>query len=133
MEKILKCARCGKELDKKKIGIKEIISCDHCHLQMKISEASQKKFRIVRYMFVLLVCLVISLGMSFMTTNTLLILLVIMSVAMIIANYSDRWCLMLTDKIFGLEYEEYHEVNISNKDRLKQEAARKKNRKGLFR
>jgi len=59
--------------------------------------------------------------------------LVIMSVAMIIANYSDRWCLMLTDKIFGLEYEEYHEVKISNKDRLKQEAARKKNRKGLFR
>lgn len=130
MKKTLKCARCGKEFDERVVGSKEIISCDHCHLQMKIDEKSQKRFRMVRYFFVLLVCIIIAFGMSMATTSSYIILLGVMSIALLIANFSDSWCLKLTNLIFGLTYEEYHPVKISNKDRLKQEYKKKK---GLFR
>lgn len=128
MKETIKCYRCGKEYDRK--DLKEIISCSHCHKQMKINEKSQKRFRIVRYMFVLAVCLVIAFGMNMATGNNYLGLLVTLGIAMLLANFSDRWCLKLTDVLFGLEYEEYTPVKISNKDRIKMENQKKK--KELF-
>lgn len=129
MKEIIRCYRCGKEYDRK--DLKEIISCGHCHKQMKINEKSEKRFKIVRYMFVLSICLVIAFFMNMATGNNLLGLLITLAIAMIMANSSDKWCLKLTDMIFGLQYEEYTPVKISNKDRIKMENQNKK--KGLFR
>ena len=128
MHNIVKCYRCGKEYDPK--DHKEIISCSHCHQQMKINERSQKRFRIVRYGFVLTICLAIAFTMSVTVGTNYLSLLVMLGIAMLLANVADKWCLKLTDLIFGLEYEEYHPVKISNKDRIKMENQKKK--KGLF-
>lgn len=129
MKETIKCYRCGKEYDRK--DLKEIISCAHCHKQMKINEKSQKRFRIVRYMFVLAVCLVIAFCMNMATGNNYLALLVTLGIAMLLASFSDSWCFKLTDVLFGLEYEEYTPVKVSNKDRIKMENQKKK--KGLFR
>ena len=52
-------------------------------------------------------------------------------VAMLLAYVADDWCLRMTDMIFGLEYEEYHPVKMSNKDRIRMENQNKK--KGFFR
>jgi hypothetical protein len=92
---------------------------------MKINEKSQKRFRIVRYMFVLAVCLVIAFCMNMATGNNYLALLVTLGIAMLLASFSDSWCFKLTDVLFGLEYEEYTPVKISNKDRIKMENQKK--------
>ena len=52
-----------------------------------------------------------------------------MGVAMVIANFSDNWCMLLTDRIFGLQYEEYHLEKISKKQQRKERNTKKK---GLF-
>ena len=129
MKETVKCYRCGKEYDRK--DLKETISCSHCHKQMKITDKTGKRFRMMRYLFVLAICLIIAFCMNMATGNNYLALLVTLCIAMLLANYADKWCLKLTDMIFGLEYEEYEPVKISNKDRLKMEAQKKK--KGLFR
>ncbi len=110
--------------------IKETISCSHCHQQMKISEKSQKHFRIVRYLFVLGICLLLAFSMNLVSTKNYIVFLATLVVAMMIASVSDRWCLILTEWIFRLEYEDYHPEKISNKDRIKAESRNKK--KGLF-
>ena len=53
-----------------------------------------------------------------------------MMVAMLIALYSDRICMYLTMKIFGLEYEEYHPEKKTKKEIRKE---RNQPKKGLFR
>ena len=130
MKEPVKCYRCGKEYDLSGKNLKEIISCSHCHQTMRISERSQKRFKVIRYLFVLILCMILAFGMSFATQGTLLILIAVMSLAMLVANYSDRLCLRLTDMIFGLEYEEYHEKQYTQKEIRKQKANKKK---GLFR
>ncbi|MBO7676950.1 MAG: hypothetical protein J6S49_05510 [Erysipelotrichaceae bacterium] len=130
MREAVKCYRCGKEFDLSGKNLKEIISCGHCHHTMKISEKSEKRYKIVRYLFMLAIGLVLALGLSFATQGTCLILIAVMSVAMLVASYADHFCLMLTDKIFGLEYEEYHEKQYTKKEIRKQRANKKK---GLFR
>ncbi|MBO7698022.1 MAG: hypothetical protein J6S38_03175 [Erysipelotrichaceae bacterium] len=130
MKEPVKCYRCGKEYDLSGKNLKEIISCSHCHQTMRISERSQKRFKVIRYLFVLILCMILAFGMSFATQGTLLILIAVMSLAMLVANYSDRLCLRLTDMIFGLEYEEYHEKQYTKKEIRKQKANKKK---GLFR
>lgn len=129
MKKPVKCYQCGKQYELKASEAKEIISCSHCHKQMHIDEASKKKFRLVRYLFVLVICLLIALGMNMVTNNNYTILLVTLMIAMIFANYSDKWCLILTDMIFGLSYEEYVPVKYSKKEIRKMRSQKKK---GLF-
>lgn len=128
MKNTVRCYHCGNEYSDKEV--KEIISCGHCHKQMKINEKSEKRFRIVRYLFVLTICLVIAFCMNMATGNNFIGLLITLGIAMLLANSSDKWCLKLTDMVFGLEYEEYTPVKISNKDRIKMENQKKK--KGLF-
>lgn len=132
MTKIVKCARCGKEMHFTGKQIQETVACDHCHQQMKISEKSGKRFRTVRYFFMLLVCIIIALGMHSVTQNNYLILLAMLSVVLLLANFSDHWCLLLTEKIFHLEYEAYQPVELSKKEKRKQ-IQKKKQKKGLFR
>ena len=129
MKEKVKCYRCGKEYDGQ--DVKTIISCSHCHQQMKITEKSEKRYRLMRYLFVLCICLVIAFCMTGVTANNYIALFVTLCVAMLLANFADDWCLKLTDMFFGLEYEEYHPVRMSNKDRIRMESQNKK--KGLFR
>ena len=129
MKKTVKCYRCGKEYDSK--DRKEMISCSHCHQQMKITAKTESHFRFMRYLFVLAVCLAIAFAINLFTNNNYLALIATMAVAMLMANFADSWCLKLTEMIFGLEYEEYHTVKMSNKDRIRMEGQKKK--KGLFR
>lgn len=130
MTKTVRCARCGKELVLEGKQIKETVACDHCHQQMRIDERSQKRFKAVRYFFVLAICIIIAVGMRFITQNNYLTLLVMLSMGLVLANSADRLCLLLTEMVFHLEYEAYTPVKLSNKDKLKQEKSRKK---GLFR
>ncbi len=129
MKSVVKCYRCGKEYDLDNRNIKEIISCSHCHQQMKFTEKTRKRFRLVRYFFVLLICLMLAFGMSLVTQNNYIVLLVMMFAAMGIAGFSDRWCMVLTDRIFSLEYEEYHPEKPSKKQLRKERSTKKK---GLF-
>ena len=130
MREAIKCYRCGKEYDLSGKDLKEIISCSHCHQKMRITQDSQKRFRIVRYFFVLAVCLVLAFGLSFASQGTFLILIAVMSLAVLLASYSDHVCLILTDRIFGLDYEEYHEPQFTKKEIRNQKTQKKK---GLFR
>ena len=98
MKNNIKCYQCGKEYDIETKNVKEIISCGHCHKQMRIDDRSKKKFRLVRYLFVLLIC------------------------------YADKWCLILTDMIFGLTYEKYEPVKMTKKEIRKSRTQKK----GLF-
>ncbi len=132
MTKTVRCARCGKELVFEGKQIKETVACDHCHQRMRISEKSQKRFRTVRYFFVLLICIIIAVGMRFFTQNNYLTLLVMLSLMLVLANFADHLCLLLTEKIFHLEYEAYHPVELTKKEKRKQNQ-QKKQKKGLFR
>jgi len=129
MKETVKCSRCGKEFDFRGKKVSEMISCDHCHLQMKISEKTQKHFKLVRYLFLFGVCLVIAFGMNAVTQNNYLLLLATLFVAMFLSSFADHLCLYLTDKIFGLQYEAYQPVKISKKEKRKQNTEKKK---GLF-
>ena len=131
MGSMIKCYRCGKQYDLGYKNIKEIISCDHCHQQMKISDKSLKKVRLIRYVLVLILCLIIAYFMSDFSNNSkLLLLLITLSFAMLLAQFIDRICLYLADTIFHLQYEEYHPVKKSKKEIRKEKNNSK--RKGLF-
>ena len=128
MKSEIKCYRCGKIYVLNYKTLKEVISCGHCHQQMKITVKTQKKLRLMRYMFVFVICMVIAYMMSNVSDNSLFLLLITLSIAMILANFSDRLCLYLTDRIFNLEYEEYH-PEVKTKKEIRKEKSKKK---GLF-
>ena len=75
MKSVVKCYRCGKEYDEAYKKVKEVISCSHCHQQMKFTKKTQTRFQIVRYLFVLSICIVIAFGMNLVSKDNYLILL----------------------------------------------------------
>ena len=130
MKNHIKCYHCGKERELGYKEIREVLSCDHCHQKMRIDQKTQKHFRIMRYLFVLVICLVIAFCMSRASASSYLVLLAVMSAALILSLYSDRLCLILTAMTFGVHYEEYHPAVKTNKELRKE---RKQPKKGLFR
>ena len=130
MKSVVKCYRCGKEYDEAYKKVKEVISCSHCHQQMKFTKKTQTRFQIVRYLFVLSICIIIAFGMNLVSKDNYLILLATLATAMGVSLYADQLCLNLTGAIFGLEYEEYHEEKKTKKEIRKE---RNKPKKGLFR
>lgn len=130
MKNNIKCYRCGREYEFTYKNVSEIISCSHCHQQMRFTTETQKHLKLIRYIFVFLICLAIAFGMSRVSKNDYVVMLGTMMVAMLIALYSDRICMYLTMKIFGLEYEEYHPEKKTKKEIRKE---RNQPKKGLFR
>lgn len=130
MKNNVKCYRCGKEYEFTYKNVSEIISCNHCHQQMCFTKETKKHLKLIRYIFVFLICLAIAFGMSRVSKNDYVVMLGTMMVAMLIALYSDRICMYLTMKIFGLEYEEYHPEKKTKKEIRKE---RNQPKKGLFR
>ena len=129
----LRCSRCGNVI-KTDSKAKEVVSCGHCNLKMKIDDNSQKKYRLIRYLFMLMVCIILAFGMGMVAKSNYLVLIVTMSFALLFANYADKLCLNLTDKIFGLTYSEYFPEKIKKeekerrKEKQKQKNIRKQNR-----
>lgn len=130
MKNTVKCYRCGKEYDQAYKKVREVISCSHCHQQMKFTKKTQTHFQIVRYLFVLVICIIIAFVISLVSNDNYLVLLATLAVAMGVSLYADQFCLNLTGAIFGLEYEEYHEEKKTKKEIRKE---RSKPKKGLFR
>ena len=137
MKNNVKCYRCGKEYEFTYKNVSEIISCSHCHQQMCFTKETKKHLKLIRYIFVFLICLAIAFGMSRVSKNDYVVMLGTMMVAMLIALYSDRICMYLTMKIFGLEYEEYHPEKKTKKEIRKERNQPKKgclgNRNGFYR
>ena len=130
MKNNVKCYRCGKEYEFTYKNVSEIISCSHCHQQMCFTKETKKHLKLIRYIFVFLICLAIAFGMRREKKNDYVVMLATMMVAMLIALYSDQLCMYLTMKIFGLEYEEYHPEKKTKKEIRKE---RNQPKKGLFR
>ena len=130
MKNTVKCYRCGKEYDLNPRKVKEVISYSHCHQQMKFTKKTATRFQIVRYLFVLVICIIIAFGINLVSNDNYLVLLATLAVAMGVSLYADQLCLNLTGMIFGLEYEEYHEEKKTKKEIRKE---RSKPKKGLFR
>ena len=97
---------------------------------MKFTKKTQTRFQIVRYLFVLAICIVIAFVINLVSNDNYLVLLATLAVAMGVSLYADQFCLNLTGAIFGLEYEEYHEEKKTKKEIRKE---RSKPKKGLFR
>ena len=132
MKKETKCYRCGKIHEINYKNVSEIISCSHCHQQMKITKKSEKRVRFMRYAFVFLVCLVFAIGTYRFTKDNMIILLVVLTAGLLLANVADKVCLVLTYWIFGLEYEEYHEEKRSKKEIRKENIEKNKKKENGF-
>lgn len=108
MSKIVKCYRCGKEINLNPKELKTVISCPHCHGKMTITKKTYRQLRIVRYFFVLAVCALLMFGLSRFDMKVYYVTFLTIIVAVSIAMLSDNICLWLQYKIFGLNFEEYH-------------------------
>ena len=129
MKKEVKCYRCGKVYDLNRKTIEEVISCGHCHQTMRITKKSRNKFNIIRFLFILILSSVVTLLVySLESTYKILILLAFLMIIILAADKADRGCLILTYYLFGLEYEEYHEIKKTKKE-LRKEVLAKNNKK----
>lgn len=129
MKNEIKCYKCGKIHEIAYKDLKETISCSHCHQQMRINERSEKKYKLVRYIFIFVICLFLAFLLNIFSVNYFLMLFVILSLMLVFAQYADKVCLILTDMIFGLQYEEYHPVVKSKKEIRKERDAKDKKKK----
>ena len=129
MKSIIKCYRCGKDYDLKYKDVKEVISCSHCHQKMRFDAKTKRHFKIVRYLVVLIVCLGMAYGMSLVSQNNYVMLLVSVAAGVVFAGYSDQACTRIVDRTFGISYEEYHPQTVSRKQQRKADSKKKK---GLF-
>lgn len=115
--KEVRCYRCGNvvKIDKKNVG--EFISCGHCHAQMKIDKKS--KFRFYATQFGCIAIFVF--GLAFLETiafgknqNFMLTIIIVMAgtIMMVAMEKQFYW---LAHRMFGLNYEEYHEKPVERK------------------
>lgn len=133
MKKEIKCYRCGKVYDLSVKNVEEVISCGHCHQQMRINKKASRRLIILRYLIMFLICLLIVVVLNKFTDNMILPMFISLLVMMLIANYIDPFCLKIVYLIFGLEYEEYHEIKKSKKEIRKENIKKnKKKNKSLF-
>ncbi len=126
-----KCYHCGKEYPAFTYKtVSEVISCSHCHKSMRIDKATNRKYQTVRFVLVMLFCFVIMSIMALISTNIMLNFAVVMIAAVLLAGESDRICLFVTNKLFGLSYEEYHPETLraleKEEEREKQKRKQKK-------
>ncbi len=135
MKTEVRCYKCGKEYRLTTKTIHEHISCDHCHSHMRITRATEKKFQVMRYLLVFLVCMALAFGISMFEKRNYIVLLLVFSTAMAVALIADKIGLWLTWKIFGLEYEEDHPEERARQRKEEERAkarrkAEKQRRKG---
>lgn len=132
MKKEINCYRCGKTYDLNYKNVSEIISCSHCHQQMKVNKKSEGRIRLMRYLFVFLICLIFAGGTYYLIDDKLLVLVIVLTAGLLLANIADKVCIVLTYWLFGLEYEEYHEEKKTKKEIRKENIDKNKKKEKNF-
>ena len=122
----VRCYHCGKIYDLNKDTIAEVISCSHCHRSMKLDKRSDRRYNAVRYFIVLFVCMNIVVLLMYLLKNTTLVMIASFGCAVLLTSFTEKFCLRLTNSLFGLTYEEYHPEEI---EKLEREQDREKEKK----
>lgn len=108
MKKEVKCYKCGKVYKINKWHPKKLLECSHCHANMAINNSTQRLFKYVRIMMVTVIVAILMYACSKLGNLTSYIAMIItVSIAMVITQFSDQICLIIVDRVFGLNYEMY--------------------------
>ena len=111
--KEIKCARCGKSLKYNFKSLSKHIKCDHCNLEMIIDSRSQRMLKYVRGLFVAIVVSILMYGcMKLGTIESYVAIIIVCSFTLLLTQFSDQLCLLITDKIFHLRYIAYERPKV---------------------
>lgn len=108
MKKEVKCYKCGKVYQIDRWHPKKLLECSHCHANMAIDYSTQRLFKYVRILIVTIIVAILMYGCSRLGNITSYIAMIItVSIAIVITQFSDQICLIIVNQIFGLKYEMY--------------------------
>ena len=104
MKNDVKCYRCGTPivLNNKTIG--EVVTCPHCQGKMSLDKKTNRWYKVYRYVFILLVSLLLIFGLFQVTTNFIILILACILISFFISSVADGVALWLTYKTVGLSY-----------------------------
>lgn len=118
MKNRLKCFKCGKVKDIDHKNAAKVIECEHCHSKMCIDYETDRKFRYVSMAMIMFIaiCLLGSFTVIEKSHNYIPAIIAL-SLAMAFTFFSDKVCLLITMKLFGLSYIEY--IPMKKKEKKK--------------
>lgn len=99
MKNTVKCYRCGTENKLTLKTVNEEVNCPHCQGIMTLDKKSKTWFNIYKYLFILIVSLVLVTVVNLFTTNILVLLLTAFLIAFLVVAAADKvglWMLYLT-------------------------------------
>ena len=96
----------------------KVIECEHCHSKMCIDYETDRKFRYVSMALIMFIaiCLLGSFTVIEKSHNYIPAVIAL-SLAMAFTFFSDKVCLLITMKLFGLSYIEY--IPMKKKEKKK--------------
>lgn len=112
------CPRCGTSYQISLNQVFKGVKCPHCQKKMMVDSKTKKRLRIVRYLVVLIICMitmfVINKALSHSEAFALLMVAIVAAVMYLFAQIADKACGFILYHTIGLTYEEYIE-----KDKVK--------------
>lgn len=120
MKNRVKCFKCGKVEDITTKNASKVIVCPHCHSKMCIDYQTDRKFRYVSMALIMFFALCMLGSFTIIEKNHNYIpALIAMSFALAFTFFSDKVCLWITMKLFGLSYIEYIPMEKKKKEKKK--------------
>ncbi|MGN1406013.1 MAG: hypothetical protein ACI4WM_07055 [Erysipelotrichaceae bacterium] len=118
MKNRLKCFKCGKVKDINSKNASKVIECEHCHAKMCIDYETDRKYRYVSMGLIMFIALGLLGSFTVIEkSGNYIPALIALSVALAFTFFSDKLCLLITMKLFGLSYIEY--VPMKKKEKKK--------------
>lgn len=118
MKNRIKCFKCGKIKDIDSKNASKVVECDHCHSKMCIDYETDRKFRYVSMGMIMLMALLLLGSFTIIEKqHNYIPAIVALSAALAFTFFSDKVCLLITMKLFGLSYIEY--IPMKKKEKKK--------------
>ena len=109
MKSEVSCLRCHTRISVPDTKISRTLKCPHCNLRMKINARTQRLERRISIILVSAVGAVLFWGMKSFEKGNYMVLVFGLTLATSLIAFIDRICLWIVDRLYGLEYEEYHD------------------------
>lgn len=105
MKKEIKCYRCGNAIEINPKNLSQQVTCHHCQGKMDLDKKTKREFTIIRYIFIILMSLLLVTLIFLVTRSTVMIVALTILLAFGLSSLSDTVALWLTYMLFGLSYE----------------------------
>ena len=120
---IVTCPRCGTQYELTIDKVFKGVTCPHCNKKMMMDNKTKKRLKLIRYVFVLVICLIVMLPTKSVLEKSealgILVVVGLLALMYTLSQFADRICGRILFHTFGFNYVEHVDIPVQEKKKEK--------------